>query len=316
MTVSSKERYRNFCTKEKNVPLFLNDWWLDAVCGENWDVSLVQNGEEIIAALPYYYNRKFGVKVINMPKLTSFLGPYIKYPEGQKYATRLSYEMETINKLIAGLPSFHLFRQNFSYSITNWLPFYWKEFEQTTRYTYVLELGDLDQIFNEFKSSVRGKIKKASDIVSVINDRPLADFYKVFSLTFERQKMKVPVSLSYLIKIDSALSERNQRKIFYAVDSNQRVHSALYLSWDHHSAYVHMVGEDPELRNSGAGILLVWKAIEFTKNELGLFSFDFLGSMIESVEPVRRSFGAKQVPYSQVRKINSRLLKLSFALFN
>jgi len=316
MTVSSKERYRNFCTKEKNVPLFLNDWWLDAVCGENWDVSLVQNGEEIIAALPYYYNRKFGVKVINMPKLTSFLGPYIKYPEGQKYATRLSYEMETINKLIAGLPSFHLFRQNFSYSITNWLPFYWKEFEQTTRYTYVLELGDLDQIFNEFKSSVRGKIKKASDIVSVINDRPLADFYKVFTLTFERQKMKVPVSLSYLIKIDSALSERNQRKIFYAVDSNQRVHSALYLSWDHHSAYVHMVGEDPELRNSGAGILLVWKAIEFTKNELGLFSFDFLGSMIESVEPVRRSFGAKQVPYSQVRKINSRLLKLSFALFN
>ncbi len=71
-----------------------------------------------------------------------------------------------------------------------------------------------------------------------------------------------------------------------------------------------MVGEDPELRNSGAGILLIWKAIEFTRNELNILNFDFLGSMIQSVEPVRRSFGARQVPYFQLRKVKSPVLKL------
>ena len=31
-----------------------------------------------------------------------------------------------------------------------------------------------------------------------------------------------------------------------------------------------MVGENPDLRNSGAGMLVIWEAIKFTKNQLQL----------------------------------------------
>ena len=178
----------------------------------------------------------------------------------------------------------------------------------------MLELDNLETVFDELKSSVRGKIRKAAELVSVTDKKELEDFYTLFCMTFERQKIKPPVTFDFLKKIDNALAQRNQRKIFYATDKDNKIHSALYLSWDHQSAYVHMVGEDPALRNSGAGILLIWKAIEFTKNELQLSTFDFLGSMLESVEPVRRSFGAKQMPYFQIYKTNSFLLKLYFAL--
>ncbi|MBS1491820.1 MAG: GNAT family N-acetyltransferase [Bacteroidetes bacterium] len=309
---TNKDRYRIFCQKEK-LPLFQNDWWLDAVCGEEWGVSLVLQDEQVVASLPYRIEKKGWFCFLNMPKLTGFLGPAIIYPTGQKYASRLSYEMELTEKLIAQLPSFSFFRQNFHHSITNWLPFYWKKYSQTTRYTYALELNDLTLTFEELKSSVRGKIRKAGDLVKVSHDGTLKDFYTLFCMTFERQKLKPPVSFDFLKRIDNALAQRSQRKIFFAVDSEGKNHSALYLSWDHQTAYVHMVGEDPALRNSGAGMLLIWKAIEFTKNELKLTTFDFLGSMIESVEPVRRAFGAKQVPYFQVRKINSLLLQLVFA---
>ncbi|MBI1770578.1 MAG: GNAT family N-acetyltransferase [Bacteroidetes bacterium] len=316
MQLSPKAAYRNFCALEKNIPLFLNDWWMDAVCGDSWDVALVQNGDEVIGALPYLKARRFGFRLLNMPKLTSFLGPVFKYPEGQKYVSKLSYEMEIMEKLIEQIPSFDLFRQSFHYSIANWLPFYWKGYEQTTRYTYLLDLDNLNHVFVELKSSVRGKIRKAEGIVTVQHSRPLEDFYNVFCMTFERQKIKPPIDLVYLKKIDDALSKRNQRKIFYAVDKDGKVHSALYLIWDNHSSYVHMVGENPQLRNSGAGILLIWKAIEYTRNEIKLTTFDFLGSMIESVEPVRLSFGAKQVPYFQIKKVNSRIMKLFFSLSN
>lgn len=41
-----------------------------------------------------------------------------------------------MNYFIDNLPKFDYFNMNFHYSITNWLPFYWRGFKQTTRYTY------------------------------------------------------------------------------------------------------------------------------------------------------------------------------------
>ena len=74
-----------------------------------------------------------------------------------------------------------------------------------------------------------------------------------------------------------------------------------------------MVGEDPDLRNSGAGSLLVWEAIQFAHLHLGLIHFGLLVSMIEPIETVRRSFGARQVPFHQVEKISLPWLRAIFA---
>ena len=53
--MTNKEKYSEFCQKEKNIPIFSKDWWLDAVCGENnWDVALVEKGGQIMASMPYY----------------------------------------------------------------------------------------------------------------------------------------------------------------------------------------------------------------------------------------------------------------------
>ncbi|MGI6455404.1 MAG: hypothetical protein ACOX5R_07230 [bacterium] len=112
---------------------------------------------------------------------------------------------------------------------------------------------------------------------------------------------------------DAAISNKSG-KIFYAMDSENRIHSSLFLIWDSESSYVHMIGEDPQLRNSGAGILLIWKAIEYTSKVLNLHKFDFEGSMIESVEQVRRDFGATQVPYFTVNKMSPRA-KLLFPIY-
>ena len=72
---------------------------------------------------------------------------------------------------------------------------------------------------------------------------------------------------------------------------------------------MHMLGEDPQLRSSGAGILLAWEAMQYTKKELGLNRFDFLGSMIEPIEIVRRSLGGRQVPYFHITKVRARSLR-------
>lgn len=306
----SKDEYRQLCRTEKDIPIFSKDWWLDAVCGDgNWDVILVKRGGQIVASMPFYKKRKLFFNIITMPPLSQHIGIWLKYPDNQKYEKKLSYEKEILTEIIERLPKFDLFQQNFHYSLTNWLPFYWNGFKQTTRYTYVIEpLDDLEYIYSQFKSSVRNKILKASRIVTVELTDDVELFYRVNKMTFERQGLSTPYSLDLLKRQDAVLKKHKARTIFLAKDSAANIHSALYLIWDAKSAYVHLVGENPALRNSGAGSLLVWEALKYTSNQLGLQTFDFEGSMIEAIERVRRAFGAVQKPYFHISKVNSKLL--------
>jgi hypothetical protein len=72
-----------------------------------------------------------------------------------------------------------------------------------------------------------------------------------------------------------------------------------------------MGGIDPAF-SSGAFSLLMWHAIQFASQVTT--RFDFEGSMIESIERFFRSFGARQVPYLHVQKINSVVLRTLFAI--
>lgn len=311
--ITNKEKYRKFCKKEINIPIFSKDWWLDSVCGEdNWNVNLVEINGHIVASLPYYKSKKAIFDIITMPKLTQTMGVYIKYPPRQKYATKLSFEKKIMTQLINNLPDVDYFSQFFHYNFTNWLPFYWKGFQQTTRYTYVIEdLSNLDKVFENFGSDYRTKIRNAQKKVTIKQNLNIEDFYNINMMSFERQNIKPPYSLEFLKEHNNYLSQNNAKEIFYAIDDNNNIHSALYLTWDNKYSYTHILGENPQLRNSGAGILLIWEAIKYTRNTLGLNNFNFEGSMIEGVEQVRRKFGAVQKPYLSISKSNNRLFKFA-----
>ena len=92
MLENHKESYANFCN-ENNLPIFHQDWWLDAVAGsDNWDVKVVKKQNNILAALPFGI-KKFGrYYFINMPKFTPYLGPWISYQHNQNYSKKLIYE--------------------------------------------------------------------------------------------------------------------------------------------------------------------------------------------------------------------------------
>ena len=91
-------------------------------------------------------------------------------------------------KLCEGAPTPEIFCQNFHYSVTNWLPFYWHGFSQTTRYTYVIEnLDDLDLVWAQFQEKIRTDIRKAQKKVIVRTDLDIDKFLDINTLTFTRQ---------------------------------------------------------------------------------------------------------------------------------
>ena len=309
-----KNKYRSLCVRETSIPIFSRDWWLDATAGvDNWDVVLVEKGGEIVASLPYMVLKRHGFKYICQPVLTQKLGPWLKYPPRQKYDKRLSYENKIFKELIEELPIVDSISICFDYNITNWLPFYWKGFNQTTRYTYIIEdLSNVEKIFQEMSSDMRNMVRKAekSVIIKECVDVDLA--YSLNKMTFDRQNMKMPYTLDMFKKISEACFAHDAGKIFIAEDVDGNKHGMSFMVYDENCAYYLIGGGNPEYRNSAAQDLLIWHMIKEASNVTK--KFDFEGTMLPTVNKTFRSFGTVQKSYHSISKIYTKKLKIATCL--
>lgn len=309
--MNNKKLYREHCRKEKSISLFSQDWWLDAVCGEdNWNASLVEKSGKIIGSMPYYIKKRMGFTILVQPPLTQTLGPWI-YLSSAKYAKRLAHQKDVMVALIEQLPDFDFFSQNWNYCNTNWLPFYWKGFKQTTSYTYILpDLSDEKALWNSLEAKIKTDIRKASARfkLKVKEDYGIDAFLELSQMTFKRQGIAMPYPQSIVRQLDSVCAKRDCRKILIAEDEEGRHHAGAFIVWDHNSAYYLMGGGNPKLRNSGATSLVIWEAIRHAAKVSNCF--DFEGSMVESIERFFRGFGPIQKPLYSISKINSRILHM------
>lgn len=303
--MNKKEKYKLLC-KENPIPLFSQWYWLDSICGENnWDVIIIENGNEVLATIPYSISvDEFGNKTIQKIPLTQNNGAFIFYRKDiQKYETRLSFEMKVIDLIIDEIEKLPIkkYRQYYHYNFTNWLPFYWRGYKQTTRYTYVIDKNKtIDEIYKNFDGQIRKGLKKAEKNLEIKEDLDSKTFYDLVERTYFRQNMKVPFEYETLKKIYKNLEENNSLKVFYAIDKEGNIHSATLMGIDKESVYYLISGTDERFRDSQALTLLIYQGILLAIRENK--KFDFEGSMKKNIEIFFRKFGAEQKQYFDISK--------------
>jgi len=302
------EKYILFCKTEEDLPIFMQYWWLDNVAWKwNWNVIIVEKWWYIKAIFPYCKTKRFNIfKWLSSPKLTQFLWPYIKYPKWQKYSTRLSYEKKILNEIIKQIPKYDYFDQSFSSDITNWLPFYWKWYKQTTRYSYVIDDISIENLEKDFETDIRRRRRKANKCgVRVLESKDIKKFYELNKKTFIRQNIKIPYNFEFVNKLYNACLKNNSCKIYFAKDSDDNIIAGNLLVYDKNTVYYLMWGIDPNKKDLGGMDVVQFESIKFAlKNNK---KFDFEGSMIENIERYFRSFGSIQKSYFRISKINSKL---------
>lgn len=294
-----KNLYRELCAKGLDVPVFFQDWWLDAVCENgDWQVVLYVEDPNVVAIMTYCKKKKFFFESITVPPLTKFMGPYfIRQFEDRKMQSIL-------DKLLDEFPVLPLITQTLHYQINNWLPYKWRGYIQTVYYSYVLkEIQQIEEIWGNIDSDYRNnKIESASQHYEVRED---LDFDKLFELTlkpFKRQNISMPISKCLLENVVIACEKNNSGRSLYAMDRAGEIAAAIYLVWDKNTCYLLLAGENEKSRRDGAGIYLTWKGIEYASRFLHLNTFDFLGGMSKNLERTRRQFGAQQQPYFLISK--------------
>jgi Acetyltransferase (GNAT) domain len=279
--------------------VFCRSWWLRALPGDVRMLGCFRGGN-LAAGIPLYFEHWLKLTFCRMPKLVHTWGVVMQPAKG-KTSTLNSREMEILAVFAKTLAKQRYFAQSFHPSLSNWLPFYWEGFRQTTHFGYVLELTDRQRIWDGMASNVRQNIRKAEKMGMTIIPCDSKTVAAAAEKTFHAQHKPLPYSYEYVDRLYSAAEQNDSGACFSAVDQKGRVHGGIFLVWDWKRAYFVAGGTDPELRTSGAYSMLLWHAFNFLLERAAVF--DFAGSVVEGIENFFRHFGAKLVPYNRITKL-------------
>jgi hypothetical protein len=280
--------------------VFCRSWWIAAACGEIRILGYFENGS-LIAGIPLYFRKRYGIPICTMPSLTHTWGVVIG-PLAGKLTSVSSRQAEILSAFAERLADEPVFIQHFHSNLQNWVPFYWKGFKQTSKVTYVLEdLTDLDRIWDNMRENVRREIRKALKRNIRIEPCTWETSYDAMTATLARQGLPPSCPKAQYQKLCEAAQKNNAGQCFAAIDPEGRVHAAAFLVWDTHRAYYLTGGSNADLRNSGAMSLLLWHLIKTAAQTSTIF--DFEGSMVQQIERFVRSFGARQVQIHRIAKL-------------
>lgn len=298
--MTKKEQYHKFCQEEGTLPIFMQDWWLDAVCaGKEWDVLLsTDSNGEILAALPYLIRKRRWIRYILMPQLTQIGGLWIRKDLQKKYDV-----ISTIcNDIIGQLDKLKLayYYQHFPIESVTPRIFASNGFKIRERITYRLEdLSDLNAVVAGFSKNKKRQLQKALSL-HVDKDLTAEEFYRFHSECLQEQNKGISYTREFLLVLERKTSRLNQGQIIAIRDAENKLHAAVFVVWDKESLYYLIPCYNPQYKDSGAGALLVLEAIKLAR-QLGL-NFDFEGSMIRGIANHYKQFGSTATKYYSIEK--------------
>ena len=299
--MTNKELYREFCLRTSDLPIFMQDWWLDAVCaGKQWDVllSFNKNGE-IQAAMPYLLRKRAWMKYIVMPQQTQIGGIWISDVALPDNVDRLTEICQDFTRQLAELGLSYYYQH---YPIGSQAPQHMQAlgFNIKERVTYRIEdLSNLDQVINAFSKNKKRQLQKALAL-HADTSMNIEDFYRFHTQCLQAQGKQISYSREFLLVLHRKTSRLQQSQILSICNADNEVLAAAFLVWDRHNMYYLIPCYDLKYKDSGASALLALEAIKLARQQ-GV-AFDFEGSMIRGVANHYKQFGSTRTIYYSVEK--------------
>ena len=283
----SKERYTEL-SRYETLPLFVNPKWLDAIIPSGrWDVVIAQEDGVIHGALPYQYKKKWGVKAITSPWMTPPQKLWIRNLPDHASRKGIAQYHKITESLLSNLEStpYHNFRiQAYPFGGHAWS---WAGYTLYTKYTYILELRDLDSILSGMKATLRNEVQKSEKLFDIVKETDPGHFHHLlldqvgYSYDLVSKKM-----------LQNLFDLKENILPLVAYKKNKPVACTLF-AFDRETIYYVLGARIEETENLGLTGLL-WHIIK-TYCDQGM-SLDFEGSMIRGIENYFRGFGGCILP--------------------
>ena len=195
--------------------IFEEGWWLDLVAPGQWEEIIVKSSGQVDGRLPYHIKTKGPFKCVTTPPLTPYLGRWMRSPAADsKISTRISHSFKILEQLIALLPRCYIVAQPLHWSCTNNLPFHWEGFEQTTQYTYLLNLERSEQEIRQlWTRRAEGRYARRESLFA-FGGISYVRLWDLWRLTHARQGIPLTLSASLLERVVAAGAQRGRGRVY------------------------------------------------------------------------------------------------------
>ena len=224
--MTNKERYIAWAAKQEYMPIFMQPWWMDAVCaGKEWDVLLAEDEQgEIIGAMPYLLRKRAWFRYIIMPQQTQIGGIWVtEQITADRWKT--AEVCRALKEQLDALNLAYYYQQYMPGSLCvdamRGLGFKTKE-----RVTYrVDDLSDLDSLIASFSKNKRRQLQKA---LSLHAERGMEaeDFYRFHVRCMAARKRKIRYSREFLLVLDRKARRNKQCEIIKVCNADGQVYAA------------------------------------------------------------------------------------------
>lgn len=290
MRASSKAewgQWDNFVRASSSGCVYQTSTWLKAVAhgmGQDIRVYAVCDARGILAGAAVRHAERYRFRVARKPWATAYSGvfPYANTSEcgtarlfsvlSKEYSHfRVIRAPGTSNDGFAGLCA-----------------------GLTVQKTPLLDISNLDALWRRFDRKVRQRVRKATKLgVTVAEVSDPKAFYELYTKTYERQGMPMPLSREQICETLGMARRAGIVKLFLACTREGDAAAALVTGEDARRAYFMLAASHPQLRKTDAMSLLWWHVIQSfatTHREI-----DLVGHGVASIDRFKQAFGPRLV---------------------
>jgi hypothetical protein len=314
LAVEDPASWDEFVRQAVGGSVFATRTWLDcasaAAGGEIHCYGCYKNGR-IVAGISGLAQRRKGLKHLTTPVLTPH-GGLLCTPIPSKGPAKLEAEWNRASGLLVEYlhKTFDYIQLSHTPSVKDVREFTWAGWEARVRYTYQMDLSDLEALWERVERRTRTVIRKAErNGFQVRSTDDVELFRHQYELIYAHQETRAPVEAALVQRFVERASQAGLTQIFLVESSTGAVASMVVFVRGFGTLYAWQAGADPAFNNTGALSLLYWKLFEQTPYK----KFDFVGANIPAIAFFKRGFGGDLVPYFVVEGYKSALVKTAMA---
>lgn len=298
LTPEEFETWNQLVATSPQGTLFHQTLWLQA-SGEPFDIlGCFDKTDQLVGGIPAFHIRRLGLAILRPPYFVPYSGPVVRRIEGKQFNKVSTYKkiVDPLARTLVG--TFQFARINMHYAVGDIQPFLWQKFIPLIRYTYLVDLKDLNAAFMELDVDRRNDIRKGVRIGLVCEEsEDIEEFIPLLLRSLQAQGIEWSV---YRVKqfraCFSVSNSMGKGRLFFVRNDSGKLLGGAWLVWDQHCSYYLLTGMDRELGGRTAVPTLVWHMMRFTREVLNLKWFDFEGADVPQIERFVRAFGGRLVP--------------------
>ena len=254
----------------------------------------VFKGSQIVAGLAALTTKHRGIERIETPELTPHTG-FLMAPVESKGPAKIEAECHRFSELlIRHLQHYDHMRITHTPALNDIRPFIWANWQTRVRYTYQMDLSDLDALWERVERRTRTAIRKAEKLgYTVIQTDDIELLCRQYGMIYERHGAAAPISPEVVRRFVEGAQSAGQARLLAAQSPQGETASIVAFVEGPSMAYAWVAGADPQHNSSGATSLLYWRYFQ----QCAQPRFDFVGANLPAVAFFKRGLGGDLVPY-------------------